>query len=496
MFIPSGELVTISRTDAGQRGSYLRSLKFRIMILMILIGIVPTVIVAAVVIRNYEQRAVTSRSVTVKNQCDIIANKLVKESYFKDQGNENINAQFKMLTSIYGGRILVINKDYRVIKDTYNLANRRYILSPKVIDCFSGEESSVYNSDDHFVELTVKITDPDSTSDEIIGVMLVSFSTKEIDYNSQFMQRQGLMILGILVAVIIVGGYLLAGLLVAPFDRITRAIRATKGDLLTEMQPVRTYEETEQISSAFNKLISQVNVLNESRSEFVANVSHELKTPLASMKVLADSIIMNPDTTQEEYREFMYDISSEIDRENAIINDLLSLVRMEKRVDDLNVTETNVNELLELIVKRLKPIADKANVELRYECFRPVTAQIDETKIALVMTNLIENGIKYNKPEGGWVNVALNSDQSFMYLTVSDSGIGIPEESLDHIFERFYRVDKSHSREIGGTGLGLAITKSAITMHNGAIKVTSTEGEGSSFLVRIPLTHIDMGAVS
>ena len=212
--------------------------------------------------------------------------------------------------------------------------------------------------------------------------------------------------------------------------------------------------------------------------------------------MLADSIIMNPDTTQEEYREFMYDISSEIDRENAIINDLLSLVRMEKRVDDLNVTETNVNELLELIVKRLKPIADKANVELRYECFRPVTAQIDETKIALVMTNLIENGIKYNKPEGGWVNVALNSDQSFMYLTVSDSGIGIPEESLDHIFERFYRVDKSHSREIGGTGLGLAITKSAITMHNGAIKVTSTEGEGSSFLVRIPLTHIDMGAVS
>ena len=157
------------------------------MIIMILIGIVPTVIVTAVVIHNYEQRAVASRSVTVKNQCDIIVNRLVKENYFKDQNNEIINSQFDMLTSIYGGRILIINKDYRIIKDTYNLANRRYVLSPKVIDCFSGEESSEYNSNDQFVEMTVKITDPDSSSDEILGVMLTSFSTKEIDYNSRFM---------------------------------------------------------------------------------------------------------------------------------------------------------------------------------------------------------------------------------------------------------------------------------------------------------------------
>ena len=208
------------------------------------------------------------------------------------------------------------------------------------------------------------------------------------------------------------------------------------------------------------------------------------------MKVLSDSILMNPETTADEFREFMEDISSEIDRENAIITDLLSLVRMENKVDEISVVETNVNELLDLIIKRLKPIAEEANVELVAESFRPVSAQIDPTKMALVMTNLIENGIKYNKPEGGWVRVALNSDNSFMYLTVSDSGIGIPEEAYDHIFERFYRVDKSHSRHIGGTGLGLAITKRAILMHGGLIKVTSKEGEGSTFSVRIPLTHI------
>ena len=133
--------------------------------------------------------------------------------------------------------------------------------------------------------------------------------------------------------------------------------------------------------------------------------------------------------------------------------------------------------------------AEKQNVELVLESFRPVSADVDEVKITLAFTNLIENAIKYNKP-GGWVHVTLNADHQYFYLKVEDSGIGIPEESLDHIYERFYRVDKSHSREIGGTGLGLAITRNAVLMHRGAIKAYSTEGEGTIFTVRIPLNYI------
>ena len=139
--------------------------------------------------------------------------------------------------------------------------------------------------------------------------------------------------------------------------------------------------------------------------------------------------------------------------------------------------------------KRLKPIAEKQHVDLVLESFRPVTAEIDEVKLTLAITNLVENAIKYNK-EDGWVHVSLNADYQYFYLKVEDSGIGIPEDSLEHIYERFYRVDKSHSREIGGTGLGLAITRNAILMHRGAIKVFSTEGEGTLFTVRIPLNYI------
>ena len=129
-------------------------------------------------------------------------------------------------------------------------------------------------------------------------------------------------------------------------------------------------------------------------------------------------------------------------------------------------------------------------MELVLDSFRPVTAEIDPTKMTLALSNLVENGIKYNKPEGGWVRVSLNADHKYFYVTVADSGIGIPEEALNHIFERFYRVDKSHSREIGGTGLGLAISRSAIVMHRGAIKVYSKENEGTTFSVRIPLVYI------
>ena len=189
------------------------------------------------------------------------------------------------------------------------------------------------------------------------------------------------------------------------------------------------------------------------------------------------------------YREFMTDIGSEIERENKIINDLLSLVKMDKSAGTVNITKMNVNDVLELILKRMRPIAEKQHVELVLETFRPVTAEIDEVKFTLAISNLVENAIKYNR-EGGWVHVSINADHQYCYIKVEDSGIGIPEDSLDHIFDRFYRVDKSHSREIGGTGLGLAITRNAILLHRGAIKVHSTVGEGTTFDVRIPLNYI------
>jgi signal transduction histidine kinase len=227
-------------------------------------------------------------------------------------------------------------------------------------------------------------------------------------------------------------------------------------------------------------------VLDDSRQEFVSNVSHELKTPITSMKVLADSLLAQEDVPNEVYREFMTDIGAEIDREDKIINDLLALVKMDKKASGLSITSVDVVSLTEVVLKRMRPIARKHNIDLTLESNRAITAEIDEVKISLVIMNLVENAIKYNK-ENGTVKVELDADHQYFSIKVIDTGIGIPEDSLDHIYERFYRVDKSRSREIGGTGLGLAIARNAVLMHRGSIDVQSTLGEGTTFTVRIPL---------
>ena len=164
---------------------------------------------------------------------------------------------------------------------------------------------------------------------------------------------------------------------------------------------------------------------------------------------------------------------------------------MDRSSPDLTITSVSVNTLVEDVLRRLRPIARKRNIELSYESIREVKADLDEVKFTLAVTNLVENAIKYNREEG-WVKVSLDADHKFFYVVVADNGIGIPLEYQPHVFERFYRVDKARSRESGGTGLGLAITRNIILLHHGAIRLVSEEGEGTTFTVRVPLNYIDM----
>ena len=455
--------------------------------ILVIIGIVPMIIVEKGIVESYEERAVAVRSITVKNQCDIICDQMVQQNYLEDQSSETINSELNILNNIYGGRIMIIDENFRIVKDTYDLDRGKTMVSQEVIDSYNGKDTSRYDSKSSYIEMTIRIQDKETK--ETLGVMLMSVSTDEIQANMNILEQKGTMILMIVMVLVLVLGYFLSGILVRPFQKVTRSIENLTDGYLDEDISVPDYLETELITNAFNKMLARVRTLDESRQEFVSNVSHELKTPLASMKVLADSLNAQEDVPVELYKEFMQDITEEIDRENQIITDLLSLVKMDKKAADLNITTMNINDLLELILKRLRPIAVAKKVELILDSFRPVNAEVDETKLTLAISNLVENGIKYNV-EGGWVKVSLNADHKYFYVTVADSGIGIPKESLDHIFERFYRVDKSHSREIGGTGLGLAIARSAIVMHRGAIKVYSKENEGTTFSVRIPLTYL------
>lgn len=489
MFIRNGALAIISKIK--RKSKFFKSISFRLFCVFLLIGMIPPLIFDVSFFASYEERMIQSRMTDLQNQCNILGRQLTNGNYMKDQSSGSLNSAIVQLANFYNGRIVIVNSELKIIKDTYALIEKKTLVSEAVVKCFRGENRKVYDKSGEFIELTIPITETRTDSDEkiIVGVVVVSVPTTDLRQEKEFLAEKSQILILVLGIMVVVSAGVFAGVFARPFKKILTSVDKISAGYLTERVTISGYTEIEQISESINKMLDQIRSLDESRQEFVSNVSHELKTPITSMKVLADSLLSQEEVPNELYREFMVDIADEIDRESKIITDLLSLVKMDKASADMNIAVVNINDLLELILKRLRPIAAKRNIELVLESFRNVTAEVDEVKLTLAISNLIENAIKYNKNDG-WVKVSLNADHKFFYVKVADSGIGIPEEATDRIFDRFYRVDKARSRETGGTGLGLSITKNVILMHNGAIKLYSKEDEGTTFTVRIPLTYI------
>lgn len=466
------------------------SFKFRIFVSIVIVGLLACTITSNAILDNYESKTISNRTHEVSSQLKILANHLITYNYLADSNSDVIKAELSQISTLYDGRVLVINSNYKVIHDTYGISNGKYMIAKEVLECFGGD--TITNTDDvnRYIEIAVPIYDNNNEMGSPItaGVILASVSLSAIDSNIEYLTRNSIMLEIVIMIFILCIASIISSHIVKPITKISDSLeKVASFEVANNVKS--PYVETERIVSAFNEIQTRFKTMDDSRQEFVSNVSHELKTPITSMKVLADSLVNQDNVPLEVYQEFMQDIAAEIDREDSIITDLLALVRMDKGASVLNVKQVDVNEMLELIIKRLGPIARKNEVDLIYESRREVIAKFDEVKITLAISNLVENAIKYNK-HPGWVKIILDSDYQYMSCTVTDSGIGIPEDAINHIFERFYRVDKSHSREIGGTGLGLAIARKTILLHRGSIKVDSVIGEGTTFTVKIPLNYI------
>ena len=473
--------------------SVVKSLRMRLFIIIFVVGLVPCVILHYGILTNYEARAVEVRTEEVETHLRALANHLITYDYLNDQSSELIGAELAEFSALYDGRIMVISDHLKVMKDTYSMSDGKTIVSPDVVKCLlQGNTGSTSNYDrrDGFIEIVTPIiatnyTDSrsdneesslDVTGEEVVkGVLLASVSTVSIRNTLGILSRKAMLLEVILILAVLLISLVLSTVLMKPFEKLSTEISAVKAGYSTDPIKAPAFVETEHIAEAFNQVLARMNALDESRQEFVSNVSHELKTPMTSMKVLADSLVQQEDVPVEMYREFMIDIKNEVDRENQIITELLTLVRMDRKDSKLNVKEW--------------PIAQKRDIELTMVSMREVYAEIDEVKMIMVITNLVENAVKYNRDHGK-VRVTINADPYNFYISVEDTGVGIPQDSLDKIYERFYRVDKSRSREVGGTGLGLSITKSIILQHHGAIDVKSILGEGTKFTVTIPLTYV------
>lgn len=461
------------------------SLKVSIFLIFLCIFFITYYSLDRIIIYGFLRKSMDETVTQVKWQSNILASDILAMDFFKNPDSDAADVEIQQMAYAYSARILIINSDYIIVKDNYIFDEGKTIITEDVINAFKGKSHSHINYKSSSAVITTPIIDD---TGKISGVIKVSLSGYATIQTINYMKR-------ISIAVMIALLLVFSGILVFVIYKLTSPAKDMKEAILSlsdgdknariKKQTIKEYKD---IGDAVNVLLDRLESIDGSRDEFVSNVSHELKTPMTSMKVLADSLLATENAPIEMYKEFMQDITEEIDRENEIIGDLLNLVRTDGERAVLNIETVDVNELMEVVLKRLKPIALKNNIEIIFESMRPVTASIDRVKFIIVLTNIIENAIKYNHPEG-WVKITLNADHKFFYVDVSDSGIGIPEECKDQVFEHFYRVDKARSRETGGTGLGLAITKNIVLLHKGTIKFYSKENEGTTFNIRIPLNY-------
>lgn len=461
------------------------SLKVSIFLIFLCIFFITYYSIDRIIIYGFLRKSMDETVTQVKWQSNILASDILAMDFLKNPDSDAADVEIQQMAYAYSARILIINSDYIIVKDNYIFDEGKTIVTEDVINAFKGKSHSHINYKSSSAVITTPIIDD---TGKISGVIKVSISGYATIQTINYMKR-------ISIAVMIALLLVFSGILVFVIYKLTSPAKDMKEAILSlsdgdknariKKQTIKEYKD---IGDAVNVLLDRLESIDGSRDEFVSNVSHELKTPMTSMKVLADSLLATENAPIEMYKDFMQDIAEEIDRENEIIGDLLNLVRTDGERAVLNIETVDVNELMEVVLKRLKPIALKNNIEIIFESMRPVTASIDRVKFIIVLTNIIENAIKYNHPEG-WVKITLNADHKFFYVDVSDSGIGIPEECKDQVFERFYRVDKARSRETGGTGLGLAITKNIVLLHKGTIKFYSKENEGTTFNIRIPLNY-------
>jgi len=284
----------------------------------------------------------------------------------------------------------------------------------------------------------------------------------------------------------VLGGYLVAQRALHPVDKIIRAAEQISSHNLSERLPVpNTRDELERLSTALNNMIRRLEESFQHTQRFLADASHELRTPLTILQAELESILGRIGNN-DELRDVAASALEELERLRNIVESLFALSRLDAG-EAMNKSESfDLGELVTSTADQMSLLAEDKRLSIKCHAPEPLMVLGDRARLKQVAVNLLDNAIKYT-PAGGEIHVRTAARDDRAVLEVSDNGIGIPEEALPHVFERFYRVDKARSRQLGGAGLGLSIVKSICVAHSGRVEVDSKEGQGSSFRVELPL---------
>ena len=423
-------------------------------------------------------------------QASLSAEKLAASAapFFAQADLEGLDEMLHAAAADEGGRILLIDKEGKIQYDTLSLLEGTRTQAPEAIAVLTGQEVRAFgvHALADSADYAALCAAPMVSVEGPIGAVLLSTPVDELRQAILAVEAQLMTVFIAVAAAALIAAFVFAISLTAPLKAMTSAIRRMgKGDLTARVK-VHASGELKELADSYNAMAEKIENFDQSRSQFVQNASHELKTPLATMKLLLENLIYQPDMPAELRAEFMQDMNHEIDRLSGIITDLLTLTKMDSEETAIKHEKFDFTELCIGAVHALQPAAEKNRLTLTMDVAKDVTLQGDESKLGQVIYNLIDNAIKYT-PEGGSVHVTMKTDGRNAVFAVKDTGVGIPEEDAKHIFDRFYRVDKARSRETGGTGLGLSIVRQMVQLHRGEIKVDSVFGKGSTFTVTLPL---------
>lgn len=455
------------------------SLQFKIGLSYLSIIIVVLIILNTYPLLASQNLVFRSKEATVSSSVKVMESALAGLSSLTEG---NVEKALSGLEETGVSRVMVTDTAGRVLYDTRLQENARgqYAFYTEIAQALDGDDT-FYCAFDGEAFLS-RGAAPVVYRNQIIGVV----------YAYQYDAQQGtllkdlqknLITISAAVAIIAIGiSLLLSRLFTGRISRLLQAISQVREGSYNHRAAVEGSDEIAQIAAEFNSLTSRLQTTEEARRRFVSDASHEMKTPLAGIKLLTDSILQTEDIDPATTREFVADIGDEATRLQRITEDLLRLTRLDSGVLEPAVP-VQVKKVLDRAGRMLQPVAGQREIDLTWQAEEGAVVLATEGDIHQILYNLMENAVKYTAP-GGFVHAAAAARDGWVLMTVEDNGMGIPAEDMPHIFQRFYRVDKARSREIGGTGLGLSIVGDTVRRRCGEITVAAREGGGTVFTVR------------
>lgn len=461
---------------------FFRSLQAKYVVTYLMLVVVIVVVLNTYPLLIAQNVVFSSKETSLKRQALTIGNALAVSETLTQ---ESVTQAMELLEDMQGTRVLVTDESGLILYDSSGLDNHTgdYAIVAEVVAALRG--SDVCRAEYRQGAFRTRVAVPAVYRGVTLGaVYLYEYDTEQAEVLLSIQSNLGYISVVICMLALVVS-LILSKALTRNTSRLLGGIRSVREGEYSHRVQVQGKDELAQLAMEFNQLTGRLQTIEEVRRRFVSDASHELKTPLASIRLLADSILQTEAVDMETVREFVSDIGEEADRLTRISQRLLTLTKLDSSPQRERVS-VDVGQLVEKVGHMLLPLAQTKQVDVIYHLDAGCVVLATQDDLYQVAFNLMENAVKYNLP-GGRVEVWVYQEEGKVILAVEDTGVGIPQEDLPRIFERFYRVDKARSREAGGTGLGLSIARDTARLHAGDITAQpGPGGVGARFVAQFP----------